>query len=376
MFQEQLYVNDPFGTLRASRASSVPKSVSSAVSDDVFVPVVGEVAEATSRIDYRGLPGETRGEEDNLAVTEELLELLEDFKQKSYTVKEMEILFENWRRKAAIPENYKEADQPKSNKDEKFGKSSAYNLLRMFRNTMSSEGSNKIKPTNNTKKFLKPSSPNFPNDSQATPLDEDTMGQVVGLPPTPLKPQDSSPVTETGRVSSQILPLSRLSATSLPQTTNSLQRQRPIAEVSPFTNRKVSTSSPETSQAQAASTPTTTTASSSSQTVTLRRQRSEEIKSPVKERLQKMRRSITEPLMQYFHDMHMTSPDTEEPDVLNTPKSVLVSPEEGERRLSRRLFSNSSTTSSAQDGPVKRHAARTSQIHEYQNISPTPSTDL
>jgi len=110
--------------------------------------------------------------------------------------------------------------------------------------------------------------------------------------------------------------------------------------------------------------------------VTLRRQRSEEIKSPVKERLQKMRRSITEPLMQYFHDMHMTSPDTEEPDVLNTPKSVLVSPEEGERRLSRRLFSNSSTTTSAQEGPVKRHAARTSQIHEYQNISPTPSTDL
>ena len=199
------------------------------------------------------------------------------------------------------------------------------------------------------------------------------MGQVVGLPPTPLKPQDSSPPTETGRVSSQILPLSRLSATSLPAPTNSLQRQRPIAEVSPFTNRKVSSSSPESShQVQASSTPTATT---SSQTVTLRRQRSEEMKSPVKERLQKMRRSITEPLMQYFHDMHMTSPDTEEPDVLNTPKSVLVSPEEGERRLSRRLFSNSSTSS--QDGQaVKRHAARTSQIHEYQNISPTPSTDL
>merc|ERR1712013_795666 len=99
--------------------------------------------------------------------------------------------------------------------------------------------------------------------------------------------------------------------------------------------------------------------------VTLRRQASvdDSNKSPVKEKLQKMRRSITEPLMQYFHDMTMTSPDTEEPDVLNTPKSVLVSQEEGERRLSRRLFSNSSTTS-AQDGPVKRHAARTSQIHE------------
>ena len=61
------------------------------VSDDVFTTVVGEVAEATSRIDYRNLNGENRVEEDNLAVTEELLELLEDFKNKSYTVKEMEV---------------------------------------------------------------------------------------------------------------------------------------------------------------------------------------------------------------------------------------------------------------------------------------------
>ena len=41
--------------------------------------------------------------------------------------------------------------------------------------------------------------------------------------------------------------------------------------------------------------------------ITLRRQISMEDpnKSPVKEKLQKMRRSITEPLMQYFHDMTM-----------------------------------------------------------------------
>ena len=41
--------------------------------------------------------------------------------------------------------------------------------------------------------------------------------------------------------------------------------------------------------------------------VTLRRQASvdDNNKSPVKEKLQKMRRSITEPLMQYFHDMTM-----------------------------------------------------------------------
>ena len=49
------------------------------------------------RVDYR----DTK-EDPSLAVTEELLSLLEDFKQKSYTLKEMEMLFENWRRKAEV----------------------------------------------------------------------------------------------------------------------------------------------------------------------------------------------------------------------------------------------------------------------------------
>ncbi len=35
-------------------------------------------------------------------MTEELLSLLEDFKQKSYSLHEMEALFENWRRKAEV----------------------------------------------------------------------------------------------------------------------------------------------------------------------------------------------------------------------------------------------------------------------------------
>lgn len=366
--------------MRASRASSVPKSGGSTVSDDVFQPEVpevrGEVQEATSRIDYRGLPGEARGEEDNLAVTEELLDLLEDFKKKSYTVKEMEILFENWRRKAAIPENYKDVDQQKTEKEDKSSKSAAYNLLRMFRGTVTTEGNNKIKQTTNTKKFLKPSSPEFPSEAL---LDEESLGLVVALPPTPLKPE--SPPTDTARHSSQILPLSRLSGSSLPHgaSSSSLQRQRPIAEVSPFTNQKASGSSPDpaTETSQGTNTVSSQTAVPG-QDVTLRRQRSEEIKSPVKGRLQKMRRSITEPLMQYFHDIQMTSPDTEEPDVLNTPKSLLIGPnsEDGERRLSRRLFSTSSSTHNDTSGTLKRHTARTSQIHEYQNISPTPSTDL
>ena len=334
---------------------------------------VGEVSEATSRIDYRNLNGENGVEEDNLAVTEELLELLEDFKKKSYTVKEMEILFENWRRKAAIPENYKDVESLKAGKEDKSSKSAAYSLLKMFRSSTTTETGNKIKKTSGTKKFLKPSSPEA--SEPHTPLDEDTMGLVVALPPTPLKPEPSPPQAGDTTYSSQILPLSRLSGSSLPPSTNSLQRQRPVAEVSPFTKRKMSISSSKTEEEV---TPTNT-ATTSSQTVVLRRQCSEELKSPVKERLQRMRRSITEPLMQYFHDMHMTSPDTEEPDVLNTPKSLLNTPlvgnnEEGDKRLSRRLFSTSSSAS--QKESLQRHTARTSQIHEYQNISPTPSTDL
>jgi hypothetical protein len=46
-------------------------------------------------------PGESR-EDPSLAVTEELLSLLEDFKQKSYSLQQMEVLFENWRQKAEV----------------------------------------------------------------------------------------------------------------------------------------------------------------------------------------------------------------------------------------------------------------------------------
>jgi hypothetical protein len=46
--------------------------------------------------------GEGQSDDPSLAVTEELLSLLEDFKQKSYSLHEMEALFENWRRKAEV----------------------------------------------------------------------------------------------------------------------------------------------------------------------------------------------------------------------------------------------------------------------------------
>ena len=117
-----------------------------------------------------------------------------------------------------------------------------------------------------------------------------------------------------------------------------------------------------------------------------------------------MRRSITEPLMQYFHDITLVSNDVkttstmfnvdtlqtsehEEPDILNTPKSLILAPEAG-KKLSRKLFSPKEqeaglTKEAAKESKeesmqqtLQRHAARTSQINEYQNISPTPSTDL
>ena len=164
--KERLYVNDPFGTLRASRANSVPKSLSSdASNDDVFNPPE-ESPKKTNRTDYRGIPEDESS--DNLAVTEELLELLEDFKHKSYSVKEMEILFENWRRKASIPVESKDEPTKKSSKSDSLKTSkSAYSLLKLFRGN-ASDNNPKIKRTLSTKKFLKPSSTEMSSDVQAS----------------------------------------------------------------------------------------------------------------------------------------------------------------------------------------------------------------
>ena len=154
---ERVYVNDPFGTMRAARANSVPKSFSSEAStnDDVFA-----ASEDTDRNDYRGVTDKQT--DDQLTATNELLELLEDFKKKSYSVKEMEILFENWRRKASLPDNLvKESVGDKKAKTDLIKSAkSAYSLLKMFKtNQTNSDSSNpKISRTTSAKKFLKASS--------------------------------------------------------------------------------------------------------------------------------------------------------------------------------------------------------------------------
>ena len=92
-------------------------------------------------------------------------------------------------------------------------------------------------------------------EANETVLDESQLS-VVALPPTPYKPdqddtQSSSSPEEN--VSSQILPLHRLSGSSLPQPQGGvivrsshsklaqqvLCRNKPVAEVSPFSNNKV-----------------------------------------------------------------------------------------------------------------------------------------
>ena len=98
----------------------------------------------------------------------------------------------------------------------------------------------------------------------------------------------------------------------------------------------------------------------------------------------------------------MQSSEQEEPDILNTPKSV-TQVSEANKKLSRKLFTQKDTVlakskvvvepnkqgdkaisdkdkanenKTKESESLKRHAARTSQVNEYQNISPTPSTDL
>jgi len=184
--------------------------------------------------------------------------LLEDFKAKSYTVKEMEVLFENWRRKASIGDEHIDVKQiQKDDLDtikEKLSKTkTTYSLLKMFRSSSKNQTDPKIKRTQSTKKYMKPSSPAFTEETckQLNPFRKHENGDkssnivigntdlneselsMVALPPTPLKPKEKSP--QIDGVSSQILPLSRLSSSSLPAPAN---KQKPIAEVSPFSNKQ------------------------------------------------------------------------------------------------------------------------------------------
>ena len=100
---------DPFGTMKA--ASTQKRDYPDDL-DDVFLPVTkvndkfGTLRAndlATKQADYRENGKKSGfGYETELAVTNDLLNLLEEFRTKSYSVKEMEIMFDHWRRKASV----------------------------------------------------------------------------------------------------------------------------------------------------------------------------------------------------------------------------------------------------------------------------------
>ena len=116
--------SDPFGTLRANKAinnrvlkryAEMEEDMKEKVPKDTL-PMAVISNKEKHLIDYRGIPANhfdnnSIGSQnsnimnEDLIITDELLQLLEDFKTKSYSMKEMEMLFENWRRKAAIYEN-------------------------------------------------------------------------------------------------------------------------------------------------------------------------------------------------------------------------------------------------------------------------------
>ena len=144
---------------------------------------------------------------------------------------------------------------------------------------------------------------------EITIINADDLEDVISFPDTPQKPKESP----NEGISTQILPLSRLSLSSSasnsspPNTTSNESSKnlttieqtptgRPVAEVQPFNSDDQN--------------------DQSGMTVTARVKTS-----PVRDKLDKIRRSLTEPLIQYFHDLQ-SSTDSDEPEILNTPKSI------------------------------------------------------
>lgn len=118
--------------------------------------------------------------------------------------------------------------------------------MRMFKPR---EAHPNIKPTSATRKYTKECSyeeeeeERVGREGEEGDLNEEEMS-VVCLPPTPLKPEDNQNGAQSG-VSSQILPLNRFSSESslprsgVPPAYKEPPRPKPVAEVSPFSTKKV-----------------------------------------------------------------------------------------------------------------------------------------
>ncbi len=102
---------------------------------------------------------------------------------------------------------------------------------------------------------------------------------------------------------------------------------------------------------------------------------------PVKDTFHRLRKSLAEPLRQYFHDLQVSLPqDNEEPDQLNTPRSVSGNGGKtgsggGGTLRARSLFANSSkgkkTESADKQAPNPDTIDRT-----YANMPPITITDM
>ena len=132
--------DDKFGTLKANKVMNSMRQ---------------------EQLDYRASnkKPEIGTSNDDLTITDELLKLLEDFQKKNYTAKEMEMLFESWKRKAAIEEPSTNNTNSKDSKTSK--KHKATNLiLKLFKThgvVQHSLSDPAIKSTKSTKTYRKPS---------------------------------------------------------------------------------------------------------------------------------------------------------------------------------------------------------------------------
>ena len=316
------YLDDPFGTLRAAKKISNSPEDSD---DEVFIDndKFGTLKANNYKQDYRDTSKNDTNEE--LAITDEFLKLLDDLQSKNYSPKEMENLFENWKRKADL-----KISNPKSKKVK------ATNLLlKLFKNhgLMHSQSDPHIKATKDTKTYRKPSKPEVTevtevknevkSEPEPIPIMENQSiiegGDITIInaeelellenPPQKSPKSPESPESSTEGISTQILPLSRLSLSSNnspPEPSKTAKEPvKPIAEVQPFVDKV---------QTRAKT-------------------------SPVRDKLDKIRRSLTEPIIQYLQDLH-SSTDSEEPEVLNTPKSVASEAFKSKNFKSKSLFSD------------------------------------
>ena len=220
--------DDPFGTLRASKKISPSPEDSD---DEVFITndKFGTLKANKMMQDYRETPssGQNNNSEE-LAITDEFLKLLDDLQSKNYSAKEMESLFENWKRKADLKVN---------NTKDKTKKQRTTNLiLKLFKNhgLTHSQSDPYIKATKDTKTYRKPSKPEMvekPEEFQDVqdlgpmPIMENQSiieGEITIINAEDLELMEqnqdqskkSSQESSNEGISTQILPLSRLSLSS------------------------------------------------------------------------------------------------------------------------------------------------------------------